>query len=69
MPHSDPLGRPLSFGHGLHCCSGAQLARLEAQIALDRPLARYPDLRVGAGEIVWSDNTGLRGPRALPLEG
>jgi len=64
-----PDPRPLSFGHGLHYCLGAQLARLEAQIALDRLLVRYPDLRFGGGAIVWSDNTVLRGPRVLPLAG
>lgn len=58
--------RPLSFGHGLHYCLGAQLARLEAQIALEALLTRLPELRFG-GEIEWGRNTVLRGPRALPL--
>jgi pimeloyl-[acyl-carrier protein] synthase len=59
--------RPLSFGHGIHHCLGAQLARLEAAVAFERLLPRFPDLRRGEGEIVWGDNTVLRGPRVLPL--
>jgi cytochrome P450 len=62
-----PDVRPLSFGHGIHYCLGAQLARLEAQIAFERLLPRFPDLRFGRGAIVWGDNTVLRGPRALPI--
>ncbi len=34
----------LSFGHGIHFCLGAPLARLEAKIALRLLLARYPDI-------------------------
>ena len=59
--------RPLSFGHGLHYCLGAQLARLEAKIAFERLLPRFPNLHFGHGDIVWGDNTVLRGPRVLPL--
>lgn len=59
--------RPLSFGHGIHYCLGAQLARLEAAIALDRLLQRHPEVRFGRDDIVWGDNTVLRGPRVLPL--
>jgi cytochrome P450 len=62
-----PDVRPLSFGHGLHYCLGAQLARLEAQIAFDAIVTRLPGLRFGAGEIVWGRNTVLRGPRVLPV--
>ncbi|MEU1272681.1 cytochrome P450 [Streptomyces sp. NPDC005799] len=37
-------GEHLSFGHGVHYCLGAQLARLEASIALSALFTRYPDL-------------------------
>jgi cytochrome P450 len=36
----------LSFGHGMHFCLGAPLARLETQIAINTPLERMPDLRL-----------------------
>jgi len=58
---------PLSFGHGIHYCLGAQLARLEAQIAFAGLLERFPDLRLGAAPIGWGDNTVLRGPTSLAL--
>ena len=58
---------PLSFGHGIHYCLGAQLARLEAQIAFEGLLERFPDLRLGAAPVTWGDNTVLRGPTSLPL--
>jgi hypothetical protein len=62
-----PDPRPLSFGHGLHYCLGAQLARLEAQIGLVHLLDRYPGLRFADAPITWGDNMILRGPRVLPL--
>jgi cytochrome P450 len=62
-----PDVRPLSFGHGLHYCLGAQLARLEAQIALTHLFDRYPDLHFSGAPIAWGDNMILRGPRVLPL--
>jgi cytochrome P450 len=62
-----PDTRPLSFGHGLHYCLGAQLARLEAQIGLVHLLERYPALRFADAPIAWGDNMILRGPRVLPL--
>ena len=58
--------RHLAFSHGLHFCLGAQLARLEATLALEALVTRFPGLRL-AGPIEWGDNTVLRGPRALPL--
>ena len=36
----------LSFGTGVHFCLGFQLARAEAAIALERTLARFPDMRL-----------------------
>jgi cytochrome P450 len=38
----------LAFGHGIHYCVGAPLARLEARIALSRLLDRFPDLHLAA---------------------
>lgn len=43
---SRPIRRHLAFGHGIHFCLGAGLARLEAKIAFEGILARWPDYRV-----------------------
>ncbi|CAL9331904.1 cytochrome P450 [Streptomyces sp. Tu 3180] len=62
-------GASLSFGHGIHYCVGAQLARLEAQIAFDRLIDRFPHLRLAADpdELRWQPGTALRGLRSLPV--
>lgn len=62
-----PAGH-LGFGAGIHFCVGLNLARLEAQIALSRLLARFPKLRL-EGEPVWNKRPGLRGMARLRLRG
>ncbi|HEY2894393.1 MAG TPA: cytochrome P450, partial [Pirellulales bacterium] len=59
----------LAFGHGIHFCLGASLARLEGQIAIQALLARTRDLRlaVDRGKIRWRRGLVLRGLRALPV--
>lgn len=59
--------RPLSFSHGIHYCLGAQLARLEGEIAFRALLETFSDIDLVSSEIEWGDNTILRGPRRLPL--
>jgi hypothetical protein len=59
--------RHLAFGQGTHFCLGAQLARLEAGLALQALVERLPGLRVADARIAWSPNTVLRGPEALAL--
>ena len=60
-------GRHLAFGHGIHFCLGAPLARLETEIALHRLFDEFADVRVGT-------DIGLRqvefyGPERLPVLG
>jgi cytochrome P450 len=59
--------RQLAFGHGIHYCLGAPLARVEATVALRRLLPLLPRLRI-AGEPQWRPNTVLRGLEQLLLE-
>ena len=59
--------RPLSFGHGIHHCLGAALARLEARIALPLFLQTHPDYAVAEDQVRWKRSITLRGPASLPV--
>lgn len=71
-PHRfDPVRDPnphLAFGHGIHFCLGASLARLEARIALTDLLGRMTDLALASDE-PWPPRKGLHvhGPSSLPI--
>ncbi|WP_078968551.1 cytochrome P450 family protein [Streptomyces sp. NRRL F-6491] len=60
----------LGYGHGIHYCLGAPLARLEGQAALATLLTRLPDLRLAAdpAELRWRGGLIMRGLRTLPVE-
>ncbi|SEP52817.1 cytochrome P450 [Amycolatopsis saalfeldensis] len=58
--------RHLGFGHGVHHCLGAPLARLELQEALKALTREMPGLRV-AGDIVWKTQMLVRGARSMPI--
>jgi cytochrome P450 len=66
-----PPRRHLGFGHGIHFCLGAPLARLEGRIAFTALLARFPHigLAVPRHELRWSHGDGLvlRGLATLPV--
>ena len=59
----------LGFGHGIHFCLGAPLARMEAETALGSLLRRFPDMELAAGrqKIPWRPSALLRGPAVLPV--
>ena len=63
--------RHLAFGHGVHHCLGAPLARMEGQIALASLLRRFPELTLAIppGELRWGHGDGLvlRGLSELPV--
>ncbi|MCG3752066.1 cytochrome P450 [Amycolatopsis sp. Poz14] len=56
----------LGFGHGVHHCLGAPLARLELQEALRALTRELPGLRL-AGDIEWKTQMLVRGPRSMPI--
>jgi cytochrome P450 len=59
--------RHLTFGQGPHFCLGAQLARLEARIALPALIERFPNMSPGAAPPVWLDSLVMRGLKSLPV--
>jgi cytochrome P450 len=64
----DP-NRHLGFGHGIHFCLGAALARWQARAAIGAFVHRYPDLAlaVDPAELEWTPDLFLRGVRRLPV--
>ncbi|WP_413797410.1 cytochrome P450 [Streptomyces iranensis] len=61
-----PATQHLGFGHGVHHCLGAPLARLELQEALGALIARFPNLRL-VGDVEWKGKMLVRGPRVMPI--
>jgi cytochrome P450 len=59
--------RHVTFGHGIHFCVGAPLARLETKIAINTLLRRLPRLQLTTEELEWHQHIGLRGLKTLPV--
>jgi cytochrome P450 len=57
----------LSFGWGQHFCLGAQLARMEATIALKEWLLRYGWIERTTQRLAYSTSMTVRGPLVLPM--
>jgi cytochrome P450 len=59
----------VAFGHGIHFCLGAPLARLEGQVAFGSLLARYPRLRLAEPHTppVWRPGALMHGLASLPV--
>jgi cytochrome P450 len=74
---SDPdrldLGRDavghVAFGHGIHYCLGAPLARLEGEVAFGALLARFPSLSLAAdpSSLRWRPSSLIHGLETLPV--
>jgi cytochrome P450 len=57
----------LAFGYAAHFCFGAPLARIEGQVTIDVLARSLPNLALEPGPLVWRENLGLRGLKALPV--
>ena len=59
----------VAFGGGAHICIGAPLARLEAQVALTKLFARFPNLRLADADATpqWRTLPFFRGLETLPV--
>jgi cytochrome P450 len=57
----------IAFGSGIHFCMGANLARLEARVAFEELLGRFPKYCVTADTLSYFNTPSIRGPKALPV--
>ncbi|MBS0448760.1 MAG: cytochrome P450 [Proteobacteria bacterium] len=62
-----PKAAHLAFGHGRHFCVGAMLSKIEIEIAIDRLLDAWPDLRFATEAPPPDVGLFLRGPERLPI--
>lgn len=62
-----PDPKPISFGHGIHHCLGASLARLEARVGIPAFLGAFGDYTVDLGAATWKRSHSLRGPTSLTV--
>jgi cytochrome P450 len=60
----------LAFGHGIHFCLGAPLARMEAEIAFNGLLDRFSDIQLAGpfDELTWRPSTLMHGLTNLPVQ-
>jgi cytochrome P450 len=64
--HREAL-KQISFGYGIHLCLGASLARLEAKVAFEALLERYPGMRRVDDRPEWGRNPFFRGLETLRI--
>jgi cytochrome P450 len=62
------LGGHIAFGYGVHFCLGAALARLEARVALEEVLKRFPEWDVDWDHAVQAHTSTVRGWQSLPVK-
>ena len=62
-------GGHVAFGHGIHFCLGAPLARLEGEVAFGALLSRFPSLSLAAdpATLRWRQSSLIHGLESLPV--
>lgn len=60
-----PLG--IGFGHGIHYCIGAHLARLEGKVAFTELYRRWPRLQADLDSVQWVHMSNVAGPSSVPV--
>ncbi|UUO00702.1 cytochrome P450 [Mycolicibacterium novocastrense] len=60
-------GSHLSFGQGLHFCLGSSLARMQARVALEEMLRRWPEWEVDYADAAMAHTSSVRGWGKLPI--
>ena len=63
----DRPAKHLAFGHGMHRCLGAELARMELRIALRELVCRFPDLTPAGDDLGWRQLSIVYGIDRLPV--
>lgn len=72
-PNTFDINRPkikqhFTFGHGIHTCIGAALARVELRVALEVLLAKFTQFTCSTDDqLLWKDSMFVRGVSALPV--
>jgi cytochrome P450 len=61
------LSQSVVFGHGIHMCLGAPLARLELRVALEEVLDRFPRWEIDMTEATRSRSSTVRGWDTMPV--
>ena len=60
-------GAHLSFGHGLHFCLGSALARMQARVALEEVIKRWPEWDIDYANAAKAHTSSVRGWAKLPV--
>jgi len=58
----------VSFGYGIHLCLGLSLARLEAKVAINKLLERFPHMALAEQNIKWTGTPLVRGVDHLLID-
>jgi cytochrome P450 len=65
ITRAGPTG--ITFGHGIHFCIGAHLARLEGRTAFTELYRRWPDLQVDLAGVQYVHMANVAGPSSVPV--